>query len=357
MRIVRLANFVTPTSGGLRTALRCLGEGYLAAGHEPVLIVPGPSYADSMTPQGRVIVLPGPAVPGLGGYRVLLDRGALRRLLFQLRPDRLEVSDRTTLRWTGSWARRHRVPSVMVSHESLAGLLRVAHLPAALAPPLNRATARSYDRIVCTTEWAAREFDSNVSLVPLGVDLAFFKPGPVKRDGLTLVCCTRLSVEKRPHRALLTLRSLLSQGINARLVMAGDGPLRTHLEREAHDLPVTFTGWIADRTELAHLLASADIALAPGPIETFGLAALEALASGTPVVASASSALPGVIGDAGASVAGEDLSGGVLQLLATPEDVRRKAARARAEQYGWDAAVKGFLRVHEEVGDAHRGPR
>ncbi|MYV66388.1 glycosyltransferase family 1 protein, partial [Streptomyces sp. SID2131] len=36
LRIVRLANFVTPTSGGLRTALDRLGRGYLAAGHEPV---------------------------------------------------------------------------------------------------------------------------------------------------------------------------------------------------------------------------------------------------------------------------------------------------------------------------------
>ena len=41
MRIVRLANFVSTRSGGLRTALRNLGEGYQRAGHEAVLIVPG----------------------------------------------------------------------------------------------------------------------------------------------------------------------------------------------------------------------------------------------------------------------------------------------------------------------------
>ena len=41
MRIVRLANFVSAHSGGLRTALRNLGEGYQRAGHEAVLIVPG----------------------------------------------------------------------------------------------------------------------------------------------------------------------------------------------------------------------------------------------------------------------------------------------------------------------------
>src|SRR4051794_38958234 len=106
MRIVRLANFVSARSGGLRTALRNLGEGYQRAGHEAVLIVPGRSHSDEMTEQGRVITLPGPVLPRPGGHRVLAARRGLTRLLDSLQPDRLEVSDRATLRWTGRWARR-----------------------------------------------------------------------------------------------------------------------------------------------------------------------------------------------------------------------------------------------------------
>ena len=60
MRIVRLANFVAPRSGGLRTSLRELGAGYLAAGHEPVLIIPGARDSDQQTAQGRVITLRAP---------------------------------------------------------------------------------------------------------------------------------------------------------------------------------------------------------------------------------------------------------------------------------------------------------
>ncbi|GAB3954948.1 hypothetical protein GCM10027614_62920 [Micromonospora vulcania] len=52
LRIVRLANFVTARSGGLRTALRHLGEGYRAAGHDPVLVVPGRRAADERHPGG-----------------------------------------------------------------------------------------------------------------------------------------------------------------------------------------------------------------------------------------------------------------------------------------------------------------
>ena len=59
----------------------------------------------------------------------------------------------------------------------------------------------------------------------------------------------------------------------------------------AKDVPVTFLGFVTDRELFAQLLATADAVVAPGPIETFGLAALEALASGTPAVVNAASAL------------------------------------------------------------------
>ena len=118
MRIVRLANFVSARSGGLRTALSNLGAGYQQAGHEAVLIVPGRRFSDEVTEQGRVITLPGMSLPRTGGHRVVAGRSELSKLLDRLEPDRIEVSDRTTLRWTGGWARQRGVGSMMVSHES-----------------------------------------------------------------------------------------------------------------------------------------------------------------------------------------------------------------------------------------------
>ncbi|MFF7182587.1 glycosyltransferase [Streptomyces sp. NPDC008121] len=368
MRIVRLANFVTPTSGGLRTALEQLGRGYRTAGHEPVLVVPGDVASDHMTEQGRVITLPGPVLPGTGGYRVLADRPRLRRVLDALAPDRLEVSDRTTLRWTGEWARRARVPAVMVSHETADGVLRTWGLPGAAATRaadrFNRRTAWAYSRIVCTTEWAEREFvrigARNVVRAPLGVDLLRCRPGrrstvlrAAHADGerVLLLLCSRLSVEKRPGSALDTLAELRARGVRAALVVAGDGPLRGALERRAREqrLPVRFLGHVADREALADLQAAADVCLAPGPAETFGLSALEALACGTPVVASSSSALPEVIGDAGACAPDDPaaFAAAVHGLLTRPEPERRTAARARAELFGWDRSVAAFLQAHD----------
>jgi len=368
VRIIRLANFVAPHSGGLRTSLAELGAGYLAAGHEPVLVIPGERDGDELTAQGRVITLRAPGVPFTGGYRVLWRRRRVARLLAALRPDALEVSDRTTLRWTGAWAREHGVPAVMVSHESVTALLKMTPLKltwmgssvsSAVADWLNRRTARAYHRVICTTGWAAAEFGrigaGNVVRVPLGVDLDTFSPrvGRVRtryvgEGQILLVHCGRLSAEKRPQRSLTTLATLRAAGLPVRLVVAGDGPLRSRLVRRAAraGLPVTFAGFLPGRADLAALLASADVAIAPGPAETFGLAALEALACGTPVVVSAESALPEVVGDAGASVAGEDLAAGVRAVLARPERSRRAAARARAEQYDWGTAVRGFLAAH-----------
>ena len=92
------------------------------------------------------------------------------------------------------------------------------------------------------------------------------------------------------------------------------------------------------------------MSLAPGPHETFGLAALESLAAGTPVVASRSSALADLV-TTGCGVAAADdpvaIAAAVADVARLPLADRRRAARARAEQFGWPAAVDGMLAVFE----------
>lgn len=170
-------------------------------------------------------------------------------------------------------------------------------------------------------------------------------------DDLLLVLCSRLSKEKVPERAVAVLEQLVSRGIRARLVVAGSGPIAARLAANvvARDLPVTFIGHLTERADLAGLLASADLVLAPGPIETFGLAALEALAGGTPVVASRSGALRDVIdGDAGRLATDSDAAfiDAVDDLLSVPETRRRAAARSRAERFPWSETIDAMVRVH-----------
>lgn len=366
MRIVQLANFYGPRSGGLRTAVDQLGAGYTARGHEVVLIVPGAQRTEEILPTGVLrITVPAALLPWTGGYRAA-DPRRIADVVAGLRPDVLEVSDRLTLRGMGSWAARRGVGSVMISHERLdrmLGQILPARAARSLADVANARTARSYDAVVCTTRFARREFErigaDNVSEVPLGVDLELFNPArhdpgvasAWRRDAESLlVHCGRLSVEKRVEKSIDSVAALHDSGKSVRLVIAGDGPRRPGLERRARGLPVHFLGFVDGREELASLLASADVALAPGPHETFGLAALESLAAGTPVVVSQSSALADIVTPA-CGGRFDDTAGGfaseLVRVLDIPTDSRRNASRQRAEQFGWPASVDGMLSVLE----------
>jgi alpha-1,6-mannosyltransferase len=158
VRIVQLASFYGPRSGGLRTALHHLGAGYAARGHEVVLVVPGARSADEVLPTGiRRVTVVAPRLPGTGGYRAV-DPCRVQRLLERLRPDAVEVSDRLTLRGLGAWAARRGVPSVVISHERLDRLLAQFLLPERtarrVADVANARMAAAYDTVVCTTSFA-----------------------------------------------------------------------------------------------------------------------------------------------------------------------------------------------------------
>ena len=362
MRVVQVANFYGPRSGGLRTAVDRLGAEYCAAGHEVFLVVPGADEDVSQLPSGvRRISLPARLIPFTGGYRAVRP-SPVTALLERLGPDAIEVSDRLTLRSLGQWGRAHGVSTVMISHERLdrlAGQLLPRRLARSVADVANRRTAADYDVVVCTTGFARAEFDRigarNVVTVPLGVDLEQFHPrwrSQVVRkrwaapEQTLLVHCGRLSVEKHVHRSIDTVAALRDSGVDARMVVVGEGPMRSRLERQAARLPVDFTGFVGCRDTVAAILASADVAIAPGPHETFGLAALEALACGTPAVVSKTSALAEILSDDSGVAADNDpeaIADAVASIIDRPESLRRRSARRRAEEFPWPRSAAGML--------------
>lgn len=365
VRILQTANVMTPEADGAGATLHALARGYRAAGHSVVLIVPGAEDRRESNADADIITVSAPRVPGTG-YRMITNTRRMLALLDEIDPDRIEVSDRFTSQAVGRWAQHHGVPTVAISHQRLdtavATHMRSRRLARFLADFWNLRLVVSFDTIVCTTDWAGEEFErlgaENIAKVRPGVDLAAFHPdrasARVRRelaaDGESLlVMADRLVPDTHPELAIDTMRTLCRQGLRARLVVAGTGPLLERCRRLAAELPVDFLGHVPDRQRLARVLAAADVVLAPGAAETFGLGALEALASGTPVVGHRGGPLPELLDvAAGAVTEGRPtaFAAAVMRLLSMDEACRRAAARAHAERFGWPGTVEQMLAVH-----------
>jgi alpha-1,6-mannosyltransferase len=360
-RIVQLANFYGPCTGGLKTVVEELAGHYTAAGLERVLIVPGPSDLAETDERGARIFVRAPVLPGSGGYRIM-SRSKVLALLDDVTPDLVEVSDKLTMVAAARWARQRGVPCTLLSHERIDAILR-SRVPGIfplgrLADFWNAKLAQSFDAVVCPSRFAWNEFGrigaANATIIPWGVDLDTFapragRPGAARRAQVELICMGRLSKEKEPALAVDVTAELQRRGRDVHLTMVGSGPMRVALERRARNVPVTFTGHVDDRGEVAGLLASADVTLAPCRAETFGLAVLESLACGTPVVTSESGAGAEVCGaDCGMAAPpdAERMADSVNQLLDRDRHLLRRRARARAEEFPWARAAESVLAVH-----------
>jgi alpha-1,6-mannosyltransferase len=161
----------------------------------------------------------------------------------------------------------------------------------------------------------------------------------------------RLSPEKDPMRVLEALRNLLDRGIKVRLVVLGGGAMWNKFRAVAKELPVEMVGYVVSREKVANYLSCADVAIAPGPLETFCLSALESLASGVPVVASASSAVGEILNSDGIEKAGlvaenkgESFADAIEQILKDKSFQRN--ARKRAENFAWATTIDQMLELH-----------
>lgn len=360
--IAQLANFVGPTSGGMKTALEALARGYVDAGHDRLLVAPGPVDTVTSTDLGDVVQLRAPRVGG--GYRLIIEPWRVTDVLTRYRPTSLEVSDKFTMLPVARWARRQGIGTVLFSHERLdeympsyTGMDTTSKVSTAL---LNRMLVRSFDQVLVTSDYARREFEPlaatvgcPIAQVPLGVDLDSFSPslGP-RDDTLRLVYVGRLSREKSPDLAVATAIELHRRGFDVRMDVYGDGPHRPEIEALAYGAPVVFHGHVSDRRLIAQALAAADVALSVCPRETFGLAVLEALASGTPVVtADRGGARELVDRRSGAWAAAHPaaLADAVIDIASRPVVSTRRAARERAEQFPWSRTTEQMLELHTSL--------
>jgi glycosyltransferase involved in cell wall biosynthesis len=189
---------------------------------------------------------------------------------------------------------------------------------------------------------------SSVRVIPLGVDTRLFHPRPGPRVPGRIVTVASADSPVKGISTLLRAFAKLSTERDAVLTLvskpAPGGPTERLVAELALGDRVQFVSGISD-TELAELVASAQVAVVPSLYEGFSLPAVEHMASGTPLVASRTGALPEVTGDAAVLVTpgdAEELAAALGALLDSGRERERLSAAAldRVQQrFAWPAVA------------------
>ncbi len=354
LHLVDATLFYSPTSGGVRRYLRAKHAWMRSEpGLRHSLLVPGD--ATRLNP-GGLSSIRGTPVPGTFNYRLPLDPRRWREMLEALQPDLIEVGDAFHTAWVADGvARRRGIPLTAFFHSNLPQL--VGHRCGTLLQ--HAATAyvrRLYSRFDCVFAPSrfVRDYLHSIGLArvvyqPLGVDADVFHPRrrsaelrselELPPDARLLVYAGRFSAEKNLGVLLEAFRRL---GAQYQLVLVG-GASKGNLEHNVRRVP-----FCRDAQDLAAWLASADAFVHAGTEETFGLAALEAMACGRPVVAANAAALPEIVDDRVGRLARPHDAASLAQAIASlwDDDLDVLGANARArvlQRFTWSRVFSGQL--------------
>jgi phosphatidylinositol alpha 1,6-mannosyltransferase len=350
---------VSGVTGSVIRVLRHLRDN----GHEALVLAPGdPPPTCEGAP---VVALPSLPLPGYPQVRLpVTTAGTIASLLTPFRPDVLHLASPFTLGGPAVRAAdRLHVPVVAVYQTDVAGFASRygAGSVTAMAWHRIRSIHERADVTLAPSRWAAADLERHgvprVELWSRGVDTTAFSPvhrdddlhRRLAPDGQVVVgFLGRLAAEKQVE----DLR-VLSAHDGIRLVVIGDGPERDRLNRVLPD--AVFTGLLTGAA-LSQTVATLDVAVHPGPHETFCQSVQEAMASGVPVVAVAAGAAAELVDPSrtGWVYPAGDLSAlrsHVLDLAG--DDAKRRAlgraARAAVRGRTWDAVCAELLDHYRAV--------
>jgi alpha-1,6-mannosyltransferase len=374
--VLDISEYYGPDSGGVRTYLHEKAR-YVAARPwlRQVVVLPGAEDTVRTADGVRVYRVRSPRIPFQDTYRVLSGSAAVRRIVERERPDLIEVGSAYGAPWIARRAARGgAVPLIWYFHAHLPRIVAplgahdraVARAGARLAERYVRAVASRMDRVFVATDVVKADLERlaipNVERIPLGVDIGAFHPDRRRAREATLARCQlpegpivlytgRFTKEKQLLAAAHAWP--LVRTANATLLLVGAGP-QVRTLNEVGDLRIRVLPFESDRERLADLYAAADLYLAPGPAETFGLSAHEAMASGTPVLSVAAGAVAEAVKRAGCGATwpagdGAAMAAAIDRLLPMPEAARGAARSYVEREHAWPIVFDRLFAAYETM--------
>ena len=398
LKTLHLTNAWHKASGGIGTFYRALLEAANENGHYLRLVVPGETtLVEEVGAYGRIYYIEAPLAPFNSSYRMLyphrflFPKTAIQNILNQERPDLVEVSEKYTMPYLAGLLRIGSLRGVPFRpttvgltcermDENMAAYFSTSRTAAAFCRwymkwiyfPL-------FDHHIAVSEHAAEELrpasrghkvQRGVWIRPMGADCTQFTPANRDADhraqllalagagehSRLLVYAGRLAPEK--NLGLLEDAVALLRGrADYRLLIAGVGAQSEALKATCDArLPglVTFLGHVGDRGQLARLFANADVFIHPNPREPFGIAPLEAMASGLPLVAPGRGGITTYANGGNAWLAEPtppDFAAAIEQVFSCPDDRERRVASAllTARQFEWRNVAQQFLSLYQDL--------
>jgi glycosyltransferase involved in cell wall biosynthesis len=367
LRVLFVSDVYFPRVNGVSTSIATFRADLASAGVETTLVAPDyPGYVDD---DASIIRVKSAGVPRDPEDR-RMHWGALQRALQALRAqhfDLVHVHTPFLAHYAGvRFARAAGIPVVETYHTFFEEYLH--HYVPLLPRPLGRQLARRVTRSQCAEVAAliapsqpmqamleAYGVHTPVQVIPTGLPAERFRPGDGARfrrqqglpeDRPLLLYVGRVAHEKNIEFLLEAFLEVRRAQPRALLVIAGEGPARTHLAALAQRLGLTqhvaFVGYLDREQGLADCYAAAAVFVFASRTETQGLVLLEAMAQGCPVVSTAhlgtaSILLPGC----GARVAPDDPAAfalAVSELLDDPQRAALYGAQGQAYAHGWSSA-------------------
>ena len=310
MRIAHVSDCFAPRTGGIETQVRDLALAQVAAGDGVRIVTATPGHGGHRS---------GPdAVAGLEVTRIAIGlpaelpvhpraRREIRSSLARERPDvvHVHVGVVSPFAWSGIAAAGDLgIPTVITVHGVWGPLARRAFVPAR-SWVASGAVLTAVSPVAADSVRAALGGHADIAIVPNGIDTQVWSAVPRERvpGRLRIVSVLRLAPRKRAGALIdATIRAIraLEPEVQATAVVIGDGPETTRLRRRIARAGLGDRIHLAGRLDPAGIravFAESDVFAQASIRESFGLAALEARASGLPVVARVQSGTSAFIHD------------------------------------------------------------